>query len=133
MSEVLTGGPIPGSATFIAGSDGTAARALKVGTDGSLGSSTASAVVTQSAGGVSVTTATTVVLASVTTRKGCQIVNTGTAGVTLTLGATAVVKSGIWLGPNGGSWDGTLSNVVWTGTVNAISDSGTNIITVVAV
>lgn len=130
--EVMTGGPIPGTATYIAGSDGTAARALKVGADGSLGSSTASAIVTQLAG-VSVTTSTTAVLASVATRKGCQIVNTGTAGVTLTLGATAVAKQGIWLAANGGAWDGMIGPCLWTGIVNAISDSGTNVVTVVAV
>jgi hypothetical protein len=98
-----------------------------------LSSSQASAVVTQTSGGASVTTASTALLASNATRKGSLFVNTGTAGVTLKLGATATAKTGVWLAPGGGSWDGLVGTVLWTGAVDAISDSGTNVVTVVEV
>lgn len=98
----------------------------------------ASAYVTETAGGVAVGTGSVTLLSANVNRQGSTFVNTGTTGVTLTLGSTAATpvasaKTGIWIAPNGGSWDGLIGSVVWTGLVQAISDSGTNTVTVVEV
>ena len=53
---------------------------------------------------VSVGVASTVILAANANRKGCLLVNTSTAFISLAFGAAAVLYSGITLNPGGGSF-----------------------------
>lgn len=57
-------------------------------------------------------------------RRGSTWMNNGTSVISLGLGSAApVVGRGITLQPNGGSWDGRISGVVFRGSVFAISSS----------
>lgn len=76
----------------------------------------------EGAGQVSVDAASELLVAANPARLGLEVVNThATNWVYLGLGETAVASSGIALAPNGGSWDGTVSGVLWRGLVNAIA------------
>jgi hypothetical protein len=79
------------------------------------------------------------ILAANGSRKGCHVKNTGTTTLYLGLGQTptntayhiALPTSGNNNDGFGGDWDGTISGVLWTGTVNAIGSGvgGTCVVT----
>lgn len=56
-------------------------------------------------------------------RNGLEIVNESTGKIFLKLGAAAVAEEGLYLAP-GGSWDGRIGPILWTGSVFGISASG---------
>ena len=57
-------------------------------------------------------------------RKGLLVINEGSGSVWLALGTgSAVAKEGIFLVTGGSSWSGTISGIVWTGAVQAISET----------
>jgi hypothetical protein len=80
----------------------------------------ASAVTSESPRSVVVGAASAPVIAANTERKGLSIENTGKEAVSLGLGAAAVLGDDIVVEP-AGSWDGTISGVLWRGAVNAIA------------
>lgn len=91
-------------------------------------------VIAQPSGGVSVGGSSVKLLSYNPRRRGLQIVNVSTGGVTLTLGdGPASQYTGMWLTGGGGSWDGRLSNRLWQGSVYAIADAGPNTLSVVTV
>ncbi|HVA88893.1 MAG TPA: hypothetical protein VNL71_03540 [Chloroflexota bacterium] len=62
-----------------------------------------------------------------TRRLGLSIVNSGEHAVRLYLGEVAGTQAGIgtaWLEPEGGSWDGRLSSIMWCGAICAVGLGG---------
>lgn len=56
------------------------------------------------------------------TRNGLEIENISVSGICyLGLGQTALSSGNMAIFSNGGSWDGRIGNVVWTGSVSAVS------------
>lgn len=80
-----------------------------------------------------VNNASSVILPSNSRRLGLSVINTGTVGVTVCPGVTATQYGGIWLSANGGAWDGRISNILWSGNLSAIADSGTSTLAIVEV
>lgn len=63
-------------------------------------------------------------------RLGGSIVNSGANAVVLFLtepGRAVAGAGAIWLAPNGGTWDLTLSDRIWCGAVSAVSTAGTTL------
>ncbi|MBV9448562.1 MAG: hypothetical protein JO345_21970 [Streptosporangiaceae bacterium] len=89
-------------------------------------SNTASAVAQ-----TTVSTSSASILASNGSRKACSVQNTGTTVIKLGLGKTPTQTAYHIALPASGSaddgssrrWDGTISGVVWTGAINAISSA----------
>jgi hypothetical protein len=83
-------------------------------------SSGVSAVTSKSPRSVAVGVASAAVIAANPERRGLSIENTSETPVSLGLGQPAVVGDDVVLQP-AGSWDGTISGVLWRGAVNAIA------------
>lgn len=77
---------------------------------------------------VSVGAASTALIAANLNRKLVLIVNTGAGNIRVRFGATATVGTGIQLRANGGSL--VLDNILPVVVINAISESGTNAVSV---
>ena len=85
-------------------------------------------------GNVEVEKTSTKVVAANENRNGLELVNESTAAIYLSLGTKAAEeKKGIFLAKEGGSWNGQVGPIVWTGEVLAISPSAKSILTVVEV
>lgn len=82
---------------------------------------------------VKVKTTTTSVLAENANRTGSQYVNEGANSIFLELGTTAVLKKGIFLAASGGSWNGMIGPMVWTGPVAGIAETAETELAVVEV
>lgn len=81
---------------------------------------------TAGAGTFNVTTSSGSKVAANSSRRGLQVVNGTDTDVSLGLGGAATAGQGIVLKAGGGSWDGRISGVLWTGSVFAIhAGSGT--------
>jgi len=76
-----------------------------------------------------VTTSNTVVVASNTARKYLCLVNSGSNPVFLGLGATAVADKGVYLAPNGGSFEINTDNL-FIGAINGIAVGGSSNVTI---
>lgn len=67
-------------------------------------------------------------------RLGLQIINTGSAAVTIYLGAIGEIGvralPQLWLANGGGSWDGLLSETVWCGNICAVAATGGTTVTI---
>ena len=72
---------------------------------------------------VKVKTTNTEVLAANEQRNGSQFVNEGANSIWLELGGAAVELNGILL-KEGGSWNGMIGPMVWTGSVFGIAPAG---------
>jgi hypothetical protein len=80
----------------------------------------------------SVGTSSVSILAANASRKGCSVQNTGTTRILLGLGQTptgtayhvALPACGTSNDGSSPRWDGTISGVVWTGTINGIGSAG---------
>ena len=72
-------------------------------------------------GKVKVKTTTTVVIAENLQRQGLEVVNGSSQPVYLYPGKAAVEGEGMYLAANGGSWNGIIGGMVWTGAVNGIA------------
>jgi len=79
---------------------------------------------------VEVEGASTAVVAENLAREGLELVNASTASIYLELGGAAVLKQGIFLASGGGSWNGMVGPMVWTGSVNAIATAANSVLTV---
>ena len=84
---------------------------------------------------VALTAATNTVLLPINeARLGLQIVNSGTAAVTLYLGALGEIGvralPQLWIGAGGGSWDGMLSETIWCGNICAVAGAGGSTVTI---
>src|SRR5580693_8702503 len=66
-------------------------------------------------------------------RNGLEIVNQGANSIWLELGAAATEEAGIFLAASGGSWNGMVGPMLWTGPVNAIAATAETNMTVVEV
>lgn len=75
---------------------------------------------------VTVTAASTPVLARNLGRREVTLVNDGANIVYLALATTAVAGQGVRLSPNGGTWTTSL----WQGAISAIAPAGANNLTV---
>jgi hypothetical protein len=75
--------------------------------------------------------ASVTILAANQLRKGMEIVNAGLVAVRLALGQPATAKHGLLLSGGGGTWNGLLSNALWTGSVTAITEAGETTVAVV--
>jgi hypothetical protein len=64
-------------------------------------------------------------------RLGIEVINNGASAVRLALGEAATKKHGLWLAPNGGTWNGQLSAALWVGSIFAICDTGETTVAVV--
>jgi hypothetical protein len=64
---------------------------------------------------------TTVIIAENLNRNGLEIVNGSANAVYLYPGKAAVVEEGIYLAKEGGSWNGMVGEMLWTGAVNGIA------------
>ena len=75
-----------------------------------VGSQAVNSVAFSSPGGTNVTNSNTQILASLSNRRACFLTNIGNKDVYLAIGQTAIAKSGIFLGKQGGNMllDGTL-------------------------
>jgi hypothetical protein len=67
--------------------------------------------------------ASVLILAANERRRFAEIVNSSDVGIWLSLGGTAVIGTGIYLGPNGFSYE-INSEHLWKGTVSGIAASG---------
>lgn len=88
---------------------------------------------TTKVGRVKVKTTTTSVLAENQARLGAQFVNEGANSIFLELGTTAVLQKGIFLAASGGSWNGMVGPMVWTGPVAGIAETAETSLTVIEV
>jgi hypothetical protein len=86
----------------------------------------ASAVTSESPRSIAVGAASAAVIAANATRKGLSVENTGKESVSLGLGAGAVLGEDVVIEP-AGSWDGTISGVLWKGAVNSIAAVGSSL------
>lgn len=105
------------------------ASALPAGTNtiGAVASTVTSTAVTGAGAGANPPSATSsLTVAANAARKGLNIENTGNADVSLGLGTAAIAGQGIVLKAGGGTWDGLISSVLWTGAVNSVTASGTS-------
>jgi hypothetical protein len=75
----------------------------------------------------------TVVIKENLNRLGLEIVNGGANTVYLYPGKTAVEEEGITLAANGGSWNGLIGNMLWTGEITGIAATAETTIQVVEV
>lgn len=83
---------------------------------------------------LAVTTSGVTVLGHDEARIGGRIVNSGAEPVILYLhNAQRAGKGAIYLAANGGDWDLRLSNLLWCGTVFAVSQGGASTLTVAIV
>jgi len=73
-----------------------------------------------------VTSSSQLVLAANPARAGLSVINDSGVEIYLGLAQAAAVGSDISLYPGGGSWDGRVSQLVWTGAVYAIAASGSS-------
>lgn len=94
---------------------------------------TTNEVTSESPKKVKVKTTTTAVLAENVERAGAEYVNEGANSIFLELGAAAVLQQGIFLAASGGSWNGMVGPLVWTGAVNGIAETAETNLSVVAV
>ena len=85
---------------------------------------TASASTTSS--GVNVTTSSAQVLASNASARGRTFINDSDTTIYLKAGTTAELNKGIRLNANGGSWDGLIGGVLYTGRVDGIHGGSGN-------
>jgi hypothetical protein len=60
-------------------------------------------------------------------RNGCQFVNISSNAIYLGLGKTAKAEEGILIAKEGGSWNGMIGPMVWTGSVTAIASSNSTL------
>jgi len=88
---------------------------------------------TQTAGKVKVKETSTEVLKANENRSGSQYVNASAFPVYLQLGKAAVAEEGIFLVKEGGSWNGMIGPLVWTGKVFGIAVGGEAPLTVIEV
>lgn len=89
-------------------------------------SETANVVTAKSPRSVAVGLASGAVIAANPERKGLSIENTGANAVSLGLANPAIVGDDVVLEP-AGSWDGTISGVLWRGAVNAIAAAASSL------
>ncbi len=82
---------------------------------------------------VEVEEASTEVLKENLSRSGAEFVNSSTSSIFLMLGKAAELKKGIFLTASGGSWNGMVGPMVWTGSVFAIAGGAKSFLTVVEV
>lgn len=64
-------------------------------------------------------------------RVGTEWVNQSVNSIWLELGGAAKENEGIFLAASGGTWNGMVGPMVWTGAVFAIAPAGNSILTVV--
>lgn len=140
------GVPFPSSGTAagfkdasgnMAGANLDAQGNLKIA--GSFSSTPPSSSTANVAAQTSVGTVAGSILAANANRKGCSVKNTGTTVIKLALGQTpsqtvyhiSLPAGGAADDGAGGFWDGTISGVVWTGAISAISSGagGTCVVT----
>ena len=76
-------------------------------------------------------TSTEIVAANHPERNGIEIVNQSGGKVWLGFGKAAVESEGMYLAPGGGSWNGEVSKMVWTGSVFGIASAAKSIVTFV--
>lgn len=84
-------------------------------------------------GKVEVEATTTTVRGENESRLGIEVINASANVIYLGLGGNAKEKEGIYLAPNGGTWDGRVGQMVWTGSVTAICSVAKSVLTVVEV
>lgn len=89
-------------------------------------SSGVSAVTAKSPRSAAVGIASEPVIAANPERRGLSIENTGEKPVSLGLGQAAIVGDDVVLQPSG-SWDGTISGVLWRGAVNSIATAASSL------
>ena len=94
---------------------------------------TTNATIAESPGKVKVKTTTTTVLSENLERSGAEFVNEGANSIYLNLGKAAESEVGIFLAANGGTWNGMVGPITWTGSVTGIAPSGETSLTVVVV
>lgn len=82
---------------------------------------------------IKVKTTTTEVLAENLNRSGSEYVNEGANSIFLELGAAAVLQNGIFLAASGGTWNGMVGPMVWTGSVFGIAETAETNLSVVEV
>ena len=82
---------------------------------------------------VEVEEASTEIIAANENRNGLELVNTSTQPVYLGLGKAGEAKKGILLTANGGSWDGLIGPMLWTGSVFGAAGGAKSIVTVLEV
>lgn len=113
---------------------GTQGNALYVRNDSSapvvVESEAATIATASTAATAAVTSSSAEAVATNASRRGISVVNIGAADVYLGLGAAAQDNKGITLLANGGSWDGLISGVLWTGQIRAKTASGTSTLAV---
>ncbi len=73
---------------------------------------------------VKVKTTNTEVLPQNLQRNGAQFVNEGSNSIWLECGTTALENNGMFLVASGGSWNGMIGPMVWTGPVFGIAPGG---------
>jgi hypothetical protein len=82
---------------------------------------------------VKVKTTTTAVVAANLNRNGLEIVNESANSIYLQLGKAAVAEEGLFLAASGGSWNGMVGPMVWTGSVFGLAATAESNVTVAEV
>lgn len=90
-------------------------------------------VTATSPGKVKVKTTNTEVLKANENRSGAEYVNEGSFSIYLNLGKAAESEVGIFLASPGGTWNGMVGGMTWTGSVFGIAPGGETSLTVVEV
>lgn len=91
------------------------------------GQNVISAVTAENPRAVKVQTASTPVLPANANRNGLNLLNDSPNNIYFSLEGTAALDKDFVLYP-GGSWNGIISNVLWTGLVTAIAASESNLL-----
>lgn len=82
---------------------------------------------------VKVKTTSTEVVKENLGRNGLEVINEGANSIYLNLGKAAVSEEGIFLAASGGSWNGMIGPIVWTGSVFGLAASAETNVTVAEV
>jgi hypothetical protein len=82
---------------------------------------------------VKIKTTSTEVVKENLARNGLEITNQGANSIYLSLGKAAVAEEGIFLAASGGSWNGMIGPIVWTGSVFGLAASTETNVTVAEV